>query len=271
MATFKDVTWTSSKSTGGTPNNMVISMPATVVAGDRLLMCVWEGAITAPAGWTTIGASNGSSARLRLYGKTAAGTEGGTTVTVVRRSSTSSVTIFAGVARFQFQYAPTTELFNGAGLFSSGVSPYTEAYNPGDITTAYQSIAYFTYAAENVDGTYSGAVGAVVAGDLEDWGSTVGPRNSTGADGATLKAKLILIGHDNTHIDHTAHTDTVTWTTSTSQILEYINYTYDRATTLEDPAVTPVERNAVEGLRARRHKVTLAELPYQVTSGMWKE
>lgn len=73
---------------GGSERNPVVSMPATISAGDLLVMIfssgsgrTWESGH--PSGWTRIGSTGSSgSARLAVAYKVAAGNEGGTTLQV---------------------------------------------------------------------------------------------------------------------------------------------------------------------------------------------
>jgi len=62
-----------------------VSMPASVNAGDLLLMLFaadGNPSVTTPSGWTLLRALNLGTANIRVYGKVASGSEGGTTVNV---------------------------------------------------------------------------------------------------------------------------------------------------------------------------------------------
>jgi hypothetical protein len=68
-------------------------MPATVEAGDRLLIFMTSGAngtITTPAGWSLVGSAGGSPKGLYVFSKIAVGNEDGTSVTVATSGSVST-------------------------------------------------------------------------------------------------------------------------------------------------------------------------------------
>ena len=87
--------------TSGT-TSFVVSMPATVNLGELLVMAVGSGGgvVSTPAGWTLIGGANHAAAE-SCYGfyRVAAGSEGGTTVTVTVAAgrATGVVTRYSGV------------------------------------------------------------------------------------------------------------------------------------------------------------------------------
>lgn len=77
----------------GSGTTLTASMPATVTAGQRLMMGVRfssSGAITMPAGWTLVASSTAAAPACAVFEKkSAAGTEGGTTVNVTGPSSSN--------------------------------------------------------------------------------------------------------------------------------------------------------------------------------------
>jgi hypothetical protein len=91
----------------GTAASIIASMPASVASGDFLVMFVVQAfgvspTFTTPAGWTLYNSYSPASSSLRvsIYTKSAAGTEGGTSVTVASTQAND--------------YATTTYVFNGA-------------------------------------------------------------------------------------------------------------------------------------------------------------
>lgn len=127
-----------------------VPMPAAVTAGDLLLMTVSTRAVsgsnaipTTPSGWTqlNIGATGAGSVNYTaVYYKTAAGTEGGTTVSVATASSTT--TLAAQTHRIQvgtFTGPPTA-----AGVSDTGanMTPDPPSLDSG-VTTVKLWIAGF--------------------------------------------------------------------------------------------------------------------------------
>lgn len=104
----------------------LVAMPATVAAGDLLLMLVGIASnsytATTPSGWTLLSnyASGASGIRFFIYYKVAAGTEGGTTVDVV---TSAGIRSSHQVYRIQ------------SGTFS-GTPQITTSQNPGGVDTA---------------------------------------------------------------------------------------------------------------------------------------
>lgn len=122
---------TQSNNNTGVLNNIPIAMPATVAAGDLLLMAVMKegaGAGTTPAGWTFLNGSNTSlSANFSLYYINAAGTEGGTTVNI---TSVGTLPFTAHVFRIQAgTWSSTPQANNATG---NSVNP-----DPPNVTAAW--------------------------------------------------------------------------------------------------------------------------------------
>lgn len=137
---FLDSTPSASLS-GGTVH--AVDMPATVNAGDLLLMgflCNGGGTISTPAGWTERGniANGGTVTRSAVFEKTAAGTEGGTTVNVTIGASGNAM---GRVQRYQ------------AGTFTAGVANNQKTFNsstsiaPSTLTPAWGALntAWFVW------------------------------------------------------------------------------------------------------------------------------
>lgn len=95
---------TSSQQFTAATTNHDVSMPATVNAGDLLLVTIsinGVSALTTPSGWALIAnseAANATAVRMASYYKVAAGTEGGTTVNFASASAARAVST---VRRYQ--------------------------------------------------------------------------------------------------------------------------------------------------------------------------
>ncbi len=109
--------------------NHNISMPATVNAGDLLLMFITyhaaQGAVTTPSGWT----SHGTTGLLSVFSKAADGTEDGTTVNVV---TVNSVKAGAHVYRMHRWLGTTAGVEISLGSGAPGTSS-----DPGTLTPTW--------------------------------------------------------------------------------------------------------------------------------------
>lgn len=110
-----------------------VSMPSAVASGAILIVAVANGSsnsgsmVTTPSGWTLLGTIRESTnaTRLTMYYKTAAGTEGGTTVNFVTGAS-------AQMAATVWHFPPGTLTGTPEAQFgtSSGASPASPAISP---------------------------------------------------------------------------------------------------------------------------------------------
>lgn len=116
---------TYTQASGGGPTN--VPYPSSVSAGDVLVLCAslqtptGVGSITAPSGWTLVGdlKANASTPDIAMYIKVAAGTEGGTNLSVAYTSSTpafaAQILAFSGVDNTTPQDVAATTV-DGAAL-----------------------------------------------------------------------------------------------------------------------------------------------------------
>jgi hypothetical protein len=133
----------------------LVSMPATVVAGELLLIFFSSDANTnanTPAGWAVVGSSvQGSNVRASSYAKIAAGTEGGTTVDV----TTSSVEQGAAqVYRIQGAYELTGAGFV-EGVAGSNANSGVTTVDPPSVTASWgaDNNLFISYIASSTNGT----------------------------------------------------------------------------------------------------------------------
>ncbi len=88
-----------SASTAGARTNHRVVIPASVQAGDALVLVLTannlNGTITAPAGWTALRSREGKGIRGRLWSKTATASDAGSTITVTSSASAKSAMVVA--------------------------------------------------------------------------------------------------------------------------------------------------------------------------------
>lgn len=199
MAALQSVTWTTGTSSGGTPNNLPTAMPAEVFVDDFLVCGIWNANITPPTGWTLRDSSNNVSDRIRLYTKTALGTEGGTTVNFTERAGTVSGLEFgAAVARYTFSADaiadPYTLSASGGQFGSTGGTPYTEIYNAAGGPFTDHAILCSFKMLWNIGVINPAPTYAIDAGNdhLEDLGSRVFKHSTTASNG-TQDGRFIFI------------------------------------------------------------------------------
>lgn len=135
-------------STGSPTTTQLVTLPATVGAGDlliaRLDTAVNSGGatgVTWPAGWTTfLTQVNGTRSSNYVY-KTAIGTEGGTTITVTASSVASGIYVAWDITGWDSTVAPQGTIANGA---SSGSTVTPPAITPtwGAIATLFVTNAF---------------------------------------------------------------------------------------------------------------------------------
>lgn len=109
-------------------NSKAVPMPAAVTLGDLLVMAITFRAVggvnatpTTPGGWTTLTGGNtgaGAATVCQLYYKVAAGTEGGTTVSV----STASSTTTAASQVFRVQVGTFSSTPSGTSAADAGAN-----------------------------------------------------------------------------------------------------------------------------------------------------
>lgn len=252
MTTFQDITFTNSVSSGGTPNNLPCAMPATVNAGDILLLGVWNANITPPTGWTLVDSSNNVSDRMRLYFKSAAGTEGGTTVNPTERAGTvAGLNFLAACVRLTFSAAaiaePYSVAYSGGQFGSAGVNPYVEEIGPlSNLGTNNGTAVGFKYVRDAVSAgtspTYTTGAHGI------DWGSQDHLTSTTAANSATNHGRLVVYGYDDLTGDYSGTPAPLTFTARNDTGLNGVAAVYS-ATELSEAAeeeVTPTV-GALEG------------------------
>src|SRR3972149_4008656 len=115
---------------GSDTTGHLVSMPATVNAGDLLIVLFTNdgsATVTTPDGWTQLASTpNGSAVRLSVYYKKAAGTEGGTTVDFVTSAAEQAA---AQVYRITDWDGTTPPAISSAATGSSP-SPDPASLNP---------------------------------------------------------------------------------------------------------------------------------------------
>src|SRR6185369_3148197 len=185
--------------TAGT-TSFVVNLPATVNAGEVLVMAVGSGGgvVSAPAGWTLIGGANQAAAD-SCYGfyRVATGAEGGTTVTltVAAGRATGIITRYSGVdTSTPIDVAATTGQNTGVGSTCVIASQTTVTNN------AFLVSACCGNAATGLTWTQPGGF--------------VTPTTSTSGAGA-LAGKGAAYS-DGVTVSPAAATGTVTWTWSSS-------------------------------------------------------
>lgn len=223
MSTFQDITFTTGTSSGGSPNNLPVTMPATVAANDRLLMGVWNANLTPPTGWTLVDSSNNVSDRLRLYTKVAAGTEGGTTVNCTERAGTvAGLNFLACVVRYKLSAAaiaqPYAISYSGGQFGSAGMNPYTEIYVTGNLGATWTTGCFIKYLKDGVVGGASPDVTSTTA-SINNRGSVDHLTSSTASNSATQHGRLIVVDYDDVTGDFTGNDQTATYTSPGSDIL----------------------------------------------------
>lgn len=135
---------TNTASAGGSGTSLAVAMPATVVAGDLLIMAVvvgdawsWSG----PSGWTALRSLSLNGIGSNVFYKVAAGTEGGTTVSV---SVGETVWMAAQVIRMQAgTFNTTTPLAIATAATGSSSQPNSGSLSPswGSASSLWISVA----------------------------------------------------------------------------------------------------------------------------------
>lgn len=123
-----------SQSTDADGGNFVVALPDGIATGHRLIVVVGTqlrvGALTWPAGWTAINASNFASGRLEAFYRDVDGSEGFTglndTITV-----TTTVCPVAALAWRITDFAPATAPALGTLGSATSAAPDSGANNPG--------------------------------------------------------------------------------------------------------------------------------------------
>lgn len=143
--TVASVTQTASIASGTNHN---VSMPATVAAGDLLMLWIRTGTAsntaTAPSGWTQIQSTQTGTAgpanyiRLSAYYKVAAGTEGGTTVNVTTDVATTGDAQVVRILAANFTGVPQSTT---PATQTTGTTP-----NPPAVTSSYGIETYLAFA-----------------------------------------------------------------------------------------------------------------------------
>lgn len=272
MSTIQDVTFTTGVSGGGTPNNLPVNMPATVVANDFLLMGVWNANITPPTGWTLRDSSNNTSDRMRLYSKTAAGTEGGTVVNCTERAGTvAGLNFLAAVVRLQFSAAavalPYTVSYSGGQFGQAGSNPYTEEIGPfSDLGTTYATGVAFKYIR---DAIVAGTSPTYVSDSahITDHGSLDHLTSTTAANSATNHGRLLVVSYDDLTGDYSAIPGTITITARNDTLLNGVGAFLSASIPLGVVVVPAETYDTVSGgLLFKRRRTTARNLPYQVNT-----
>lgn len=118
--------------TSGTSHSA--DMPATVNAGDLLLLLLANnnGAASLPtiSGWTSF-YNDSQAPRLRMYYKVAAGTEGGTTLSITTAGSVMTVALVVRIAAGTYQTAPQ--------VTANKISVSTTSFNPPNLAPSWGS------------------------------------------------------------------------------------------------------------------------------------
>lgn len=135
-----------------------VAMPATANAGE-LLLCIFANddvtGVTTPAGWTLIGAQSGAAgtSSCRVYAKSAAGTEGGTTVDFVTAGAEVAVAQVYRITGWNGGNPPTTSDIAIATV--TGASSVNA--DPPSLTPTWGSDTNLWIAIANLDNRSSGA------------------------------------------------------------------------------------------------------------------
>jgi hypothetical protein len=114
----------------------LVPMPATVVAGDLLLIIFSTDtsqtalAPTTPTGWTQLisNATGGSVSQVTIYGKVATGAEGGTTVDVVTANATRAASIIYRIDRW---FGTLSGVTVTGGVNATSTTPDPPSHTPG--------------------------------------------------------------------------------------------------------------------------------------------
>ena len=111
-------------SAAGSTTSHVVKVPATVIAGDTMLLFITAntktGTMTGPTGWTQLQARDGSASRARVWTKKATATDKSTNVTV--RTSVKALTSLSVVAYRSSRATSAVTASASATLATAGTS-----------------------------------------------------------------------------------------------------------------------------------------------------
>ena len=167
----------------------LVSMPATVAAGDLLIVIITlpggsGNTITTPTGWTLITTnSNGTTTRSGIYAKNAAGTEGGTTVGFTSSSSTVATAQTFRILAGNWNAGTLTSVISVA----TPVSATTASPAPPSLTPSWgaDDTLWITYSAGETYTSVTSYPSGFSGGTMTTTGSS-----TTGASTATAQLHL---------------------------------------------------------------------------------
>ncbi|WP_081682554.1 PKD domain-containing protein [Marmoricola sp. URHB0036] len=129
-------------SAAGSTTSHVVKVPATVVAGDTMLLFTIantkSGTMTGPAGWTQLQSRDGSASRARVWTRKATATDRGTNVTVrtsVKALTSTSVVVYRSSRATSAVTASASATLATAG--TSHTAPAVAVSQPGSFLVSY--------------------------------------------------------------------------------------------------------------------------------------
>ena len=252
MATFQEVTWTTGvTSAGGVAN---VAMPSSVAVGDILVMTIWEGSITAPAGWHKVTESSLTQPRLREYTKVADGTEGGTTVATASRLATAHRFV-AGTAHY---LKPYTAFTSGPSATNSGQqhsATYTDLAAVGNLGTNYALSGLWVMVGNEATSYTSDAYG-------NNRGSVAGYNDLN--SGTSFPVLLLLLDFDNVTGDQSAIDQIVLTWVPIAAFNAFVGFSYSAP----GPLARPITEQGGGNLSPESRRLVTPALPYQLHSNM---
>ena len=126
----------------GTQATIAVNVPATVAAGDQILVAATyhqNSSVTTPTGYTTLGTWSGPSSRMRVFRRTATGTEG--TVNVTFSAAISPKALALSVHRGIDPTAPVVETVSGSANGNMVTTPTATASDEGDVYVSFAGAA----------------------------------------------------------------------------------------------------------------------------------